>query len=95
MNKAYDWQKVDVRTLKLMIDCIQELSDLPFAVSSPSSNILAKAYKFSKKPGIINSVSIEGEKIDKISPSQQKTKTGRSSPCCLIAPAFPKILPTG
>ena len=36
----------EVETLKWMIDCIQEVSDLPIAVDSPSPRVLAEAYKF-------------------------------------------------
>ena len=56
----------EVETLKWMIDCIQEVTDLPISVDSPSTKVLAEAYKFCKKPGIFNSVSGEGTKLDDI-----------------------------
>ena len=56
----------EVETLKWMIDCIQEVTDLPISVDSPSADVLTEAYKFCRKPGIFNSVSGEGDKIDKI-----------------------------
>ena len=56
-------EEVEVETLHWMIDCIQEVSDLPIAVDSPSADVLAEAYKFCKRPGLINSVSGEGDKI--------------------------------
>ena len=55
----------EVETLKWMIDCIQEVTDLPISVDSPSADVLTEAYKFCRKPGIFNSVSGEGDKIDK------------------------------
>ena len=58
----------EVETLKWMIDCIQEVTDLPISVDSPSADVLVQAYKFCKRPGIFNSVSGEGDKIDKIFP---------------------------
>ena len=58
----------EVETLKWMIDCIQEVTDLPISIDSPSPHVLAQAYKFCKKPGIFNSVSGEGHKIDTIFP---------------------------
>ena len=63
-------EDVEVETLKWMIDCIQEVSDLPIAVDSPSPNVLAEVYKsgICKKPGLINSVSGEGDKIDILFP---------------------------
>ncbi|MBQ3575507.1 MAG: dihydropteroate synthase, partial [Clostridia bacterium] len=58
----------EVETLKWMIDCIQEVTDLPISVDSPSADVLVEAYKFCKKPGLFNSVSGEGNKIEKIFP---------------------------
>ncbi len=59
-------EDVEVETLKWMIDCIQEVSDLPISVDSPSAKVLTQAYKFCNKPGIMNSVSMEGDKADVI-----------------------------
>lgn len=61
-------EEQEVETLKWMIDCIQEVTDLPISVDSPSADVLAQAYKFCKRPGLFNSVSGEGDKIDKIFP---------------------------
>ena len=58
----------EVETLHWMIDCIQEVTDLPISVDSPSTAVLAEAYKFCKRPGIFNSVSGEGNKLDVIFP---------------------------
>ena len=58
----------EVETLKWMIDCIQEVTDLPISVDSPSADVLIEAYKFCKRPGLFNSVSGEGDKIEKIFP---------------------------
>ena len=58
----------EVETLHWMIDCIQSVTDLPISVDSPSADVLVEAYKFCKRPGLFNSVSGEGDKIDKIFP---------------------------
>ena len=58
----------EVETLHWMIDCIQSVTDLPISVDSPSADVLLQAYKFCSKPGLFNSVSGEGNKIDKIFP---------------------------
>ena len=62
----------EVETLKWMIDCIQEATDLPISVDSPSPDVLVQAYKSYKRPGLFNSVSGEGDKIDKIFPEMAK-----------------------
>lgn len=64
----------EVETLHWMIDCIQEVSELPIAVDSPSADVLAQVRKFCKHPGLINSVSGEGNKIDKIFPILAENK---------------------
>ena len=58
----------EVETLHWMIDCIQSVTDLPISVDSPSAHVLAQAYKFCKRPGLFNSVSGEGNKLDTIFP---------------------------
>ena len=67
-------ESVEVETLKWMIDCIQEVTDVPISVDSPSPRVLAEAFKFCKKPGLINSVSMEGDKVDIIFPLIADTK---------------------
>ena len=64
----------ELETLKWMIDCIQEVSDLPIAVDSPSAQVLAQAWKFCKKPGLFNSVSGESDKMDVIFPIMAENK---------------------
>lgn len=58
----------EVETLRWMIDCIQSVTDLPISVDSPSAGVLEQAYRFCDRPGLINSVSGEGDKIDRIFP---------------------------
>ena len=64
----------EVETLKWMIDCIQEATDLPICVDSPSAEALAEVFPYCKRPGLINSVSGEGNKIDLIFPLIANTK---------------------
>ena len=64
----------EVETMKWMIDCIQEVSDLPIAVDSPSARVLKEVFPYCKKPGLINSVSGEGDKMDVIFPAIADTK---------------------
>lgn len=61
-------EEQEVETLRWMIDCIQEVTDLPIAVDSPSADVLVQVYGHCKRPGLFNSVSGEGDKIDKIFP---------------------------
>lgn len=58
----------EVETLRWMIGCIEEATDLPISVDSPSAAVLAEAWRFCSRPGLFNSVSGEGRKIDTIFP---------------------------
>jgi len=58
----------DVETLKWLIDLVQEVCDTPICIDSPSARSIADAIAFCSKPGIINSVSLEGDKIDTVFP---------------------------
>jgi len=54
----------ELDTLKWMIDTIQSVTDCPISVDSPDVQVILDAMKFCKKPGLFNSVSGEGGKID-------------------------------
>lgn len=67
-------EEKEVETLKWLIDCIQEVTDLPICIDSPNPHACVEAIKFCNKPGIINSVSMEGNKIDVIFSAIADTK---------------------
>jgi 5-methyltetrahydrofolate--homocysteine methyltransferase len=60
--------EVELETMKWLIDLVQEATDTPIAVDSPSAEICAAALKLCNKPGLVNSVSMEGNKIDVVFP---------------------------
>ena len=59
---------VELKTMKWLIDLVQEVTDTPIAVDSPSAEVCAKAIEYCKKPGLVNSVSMEGNKIEVVFP---------------------------
>ncbi|MBN2418001.1 MAG: dihydropteroate synthase, partial [Deltaproteobacteria bacterium] len=61
-------EAIEVETLKWMIELIQEATDVPICVDSPSARVCAEALKFCNKPGLVNSVSMEGDKVDTVFP---------------------------
>ncbi len=65
---------VELETMKWLIGLVQEVTDTPIAVDSPSARICADAIKFCNKPGLVNSVSLEGDKIETIFPIIADTK---------------------
>ena len=61
-------EEQEVETLKWMIGCIESATELPVSLDSPSADVLAEAWKFCRRPGILNSVSCEGDKLDRLFP---------------------------
>ena len=59
----------EVETLHWLIDLVQEVTDTPICIDSPDASVCVEAMKFCKKPGLINSVSMEGNKADIIFPA--------------------------
>jgi 5-methyltetrahydrofolate--homocysteine methyltransferase len=64
----------ELETLKWLIDLVEEATDTPIAIDSPSAKICARAIRFCKRPGLINSVSMEGDKVDTVFPVIADTK---------------------
>ncbi|MDR0561282.1 MAG: methyltetrahydrofolate cobalamin methyltransferase [Spirochaetaceae bacterium] len=60
--------EAELDTLHWLIDLVQDVTDTPIAIDSPSAKTCAEAIRFCKKPGLINSVSMEGDKIAQIFP---------------------------
>ena len=50
----------EVETLKWMIDCIQEVTDLPISVDSPSADVLTEAYKFCRNRVFLTLYPVKG-----------------------------------
>ena len=59
----------DVEVLHWLIDLVQEVSDAKISIDSPNPDSIVEAIPFCSKPGIINSVSLEGRKIDTVCPA--------------------------
>jgi 5-methyltetrahydrofolate--homocysteine methyltransferase len=65
---------VELETMRWLIDLVQAVTDTPIAIDSPSAEICAQAVQFCKKPGLVNSVSMEGNKTDVVFPVIADTK---------------------
>jgi 5-methyltetrahydrofolate--homocysteine methyltransferase len=58
----------ELEALKWLVNLVQQESDLPICLDSPNAGVFAGAITFCEKPGIVNSVSMEGDKIEKVFP---------------------------
>jgi 5-methyltetrahydrofolate corrinoid/iron sulfur protein methyltransferase len=61
-------EEIEVDILKWLIDLVQGTTDLPISVDSPSHHSILAVLPFCKNVGLVNSVSLEGKKIDSIFP---------------------------
>ena len=62
--------------MKWLIDLVQETTDTPICIDSPDPQVCIDAIKFCNKVGIVNSVSLEGDKINTIFPAIADSKWG-------------------
>ncbi|MCL2479228.1 MAG: methyltetrahydrofolate cobalamin methyltransferase [Treponema sp.] len=58
----------EIETMKWLVDLVQGETDLPICLDSPNAGVFKNAVGLCKKPGMINSVSMEGDKIDQVFP---------------------------
>jgi 5-methyltetrahydrofolate--homocysteine methyltransferase len=54
----------ELETLRWMINTVQSVTDCPISIDSPAVSVIVDAMDFCEKPGLFNSVSGEGNKID-------------------------------
>ena len=80
----------EVETPKWMIDCTQQVSDLPISIDSPSARVLAEAYKFCKRPGLFNSVSGGADTVAVICPIMAENKGWECIALCSDDTGIPK-----
>jgi 5-methyltetrahydrofolate--homocysteine methyltransferase len=50
------------------VGLVEAATDTPISIDSPSAVVIAKAIPFCRKPGLVNSVSMEGGKADAVFP---------------------------
>ena len=64
----------EMEVMKWLIDIVQDAVDTPIAIDSPNAQTCVDCIPFCKKPGIVNSVSGEGDKMDLVFPVIADTK---------------------
>lgn len=63
----------EVETLHWLIDRVQEAADTPVSIDSPNPAACVAAMEFCRRPGMINSVSMEGNKVEIVFPAIAET----------------------
>ncbi len=59
---------IEYETLCWLLDVVQEVNTIPICIDSPDPEILLKVFPKVKEPGLINSISLEGNKCELILP---------------------------
>lgn len=62
---------IEVETLIWLMDIVQNAVDTPLCIDSPNVRVIEQVFKHAKRPGLLNSVSEEGDKCDVIFPLMQ------------------------
>lgn len=65
--------EVETETLLWLMDIVQEATDSPLCIDSPNARAIESVIHHAKRPGLINSVSLEGDKCEVIFPLIQNT----------------------
>lgn len=60
---------IELETMEWLIGIVQDATDTPIAIDSPDAGICVNSMAFCKRPGLINSVSMEGDKIAEVFPA--------------------------
>jgi len=60
--------EIEIETLKWLMDIVQSVTDTPLCIDSPNPRAIEAVFPYAQKPGLINSVSAEGDKCSVIYP---------------------------
>ncbi|MEA4807427.1 methyltetrahydrofolate cobalamin methyltransferase [Acetobacterium wieringae] len=58
----------EIETLKWLIEVVQDATDIPLCIDSPNPRVIEAVFKYTNKPGMINSISEEGDKCEVLLP---------------------------
>lgn len=66
-----------------LVDVVQEVAEKPICIDSPDPHMLAKVFPRLEKPGLINSISLEGDKCETLLPLlKENSQWGVVALCC-------------
>lgn len=58
----------EIETLKWLMEVVQEATETPLCIDSPNPQVIEAVFKYANKPGLINSISEEGDKCEVLLP---------------------------
>lgn len=58
----------EIETLKWLMDVVQDATDTPLCIDSPNPRVIEAVFQYANKPGMLNSISEEGDKCEILLP---------------------------
>jgi 5-methyltetrahydrofolate--homocysteine methyltransferase len=58
----------EIETLKWLIEVVQDATETPLCIDSPNPRAIEAVFKYANKPGMLNSISEEGDKCEVLLP---------------------------
>lgn len=58
----------EIEALKWLMEVVQDATETPLCIDSPNPRVIEAVFKYANKPGLINSISEEGEKCEVLLP---------------------------
>lgn len=58
----------EIETLKWLMNVVQDATDTPLCIDSPNPRVIEAVFKYANKPGMLNSISEEGDKCEVLLP---------------------------
>src|SRR5665647_249194 len=58
----------EIETLKWLMEVVQDATDTPLCIDSPNPRVIEAVFKYANKPGMLNSISEEGDKCEILLP---------------------------
>lgn len=60
--------ELEIEVLKWLMDVVQDATDTPLCIDSPNPRVIEAVFKYAKQPGLLNSISGEGNKCEVLLP---------------------------
>lgn len=60
--------ELEIETLKWLMAVVQDATDTPLCIDSPNPRVIEEVFKYANKPGLLNSISEEGDKCEVLLP---------------------------
>ncbi|KNZ42272.1 methyltetrahydrofolate cobalamin methyltransferase [Acetobacterium bakii] len=60
--------ELEIEALKWLMSVVQDATDTPLCIDSPNPNVIESVFKYANKPGLLNSISEEGNKCEVLLP---------------------------